>query len=681
MKFATYLLQLIRVFPHRNKAEAFYEDSQLETPIPIFPKQMCEIKWHKFLFPLPCNVVALVIPFVCRGLFTLSLVSCGAIDDSTGADEASTAVVSDGPGSVPVQRWLEEISTSAPNGILGDVALLPEVRSRFLIPDQSDRNSTPLKADLATQHVLAMADFNGDGRADVLWQSDSGTAYITSLLESTARCPTVSLGLQSHTVMGTGDFNGDGKADIVWRNMSTGAVRISLIDVAGDEGPSNVVRISEWLNVGLSPIALNTKLEGIGDFDGNGRADMLWRNQTTGRSVMSFHNADGSVASWPVVSEFINPLTTTALKVGDINGDGKDDIVWRNMSTGNVVISIMNGSVPAWIGITASPISPNVRLEAVGDFDDNGKADLLWRNTFTGRSLMSYHSADGTIASWPVVSEYINPMNTSAVAVGDTDGDGKTDILWRNLTTGNSVLSKMNGSAPEWKGISFSTCSSTATSKLPHSGKTANQCNQPGSNSLVPCSSKSAMHLFSQQDGHQITINPLSYGTVGNYRLTSCVKDNVTGLIWEGKESGGIRAGSNSYTNYDSTSVPQVGSTLPIVNPTQAQIDALSNSVGYKNYVNSIALCGFTDWRIPTVDELATIVDYGKPYPGPSINTIYFPNTSWGPYWSSTPYVPWSYQAWAVGFLDGHIHSNFRTVAYFTGIPSGYYVRLVRSTP
>jgi FG-GAP-like repeat len=400
--------------------------------------------------------------FLFVGGITAVLAACGA-----SSEPSTSGLTVDAHG----QTLLHALDGQVPNYLLADNARqspLPEDSlSEALkaaeaqlagIEPTADNNiignaqGFPTKADAATSAVRAVADFDGDGKADILWQTNAGVANI-SLISGTTVLGCYSLGTFTNQVMGTGDFNSDGKADIVWRNMSTGAVSITLM---------NGGTITQTLSVGQSPIALNVKLEGIGDFDGNGRADMLWRNQTTGRSVMSYHSTDGSVLSWPVVSEFINPVTTTALKVGDINGDGKDDIVWRNMGSGNVVISLMNGSTPNWRAITASPIALNVALEAIGDFDNNGKADLLWRNKNTGRSLMSYHNADGSVLTWPVVSEYINPTSTSAVGVGDFDGDGKSDILWRNLGTGNSVISLMNGSIPNWQGFSFSACSASS---------------------------------------------------------------------------------------------------------------------------------------------------------------------------------------------------------------------------
>ncbi len=202
-------------------------------------------------------------------------------------------------------------------------------------------------------------------------------------------------------------------------------------------------------------------------------------------------------------------------------------------------------------------------------------------------------------------------------------------------------------------------------SKLPHSGVSDQYCYEAGSSTLVACASTSAKALNSQQDGHRTDINPMSYSEVpkpsgGYFARTECVKDNVTGLIWEGKEASGERAGSNTYTNYDDPNQPQKWDGNAYINPSQGDIDAASNSAGYVNYVNSIALCGFTDWRLPTVDELQGVVDYGTAFPFPMVDVAWSPNVWARKHWSSSPDVGQAGFAWFVGFYDGFVFANYR---------------------
>ena len=126
-----------------------------------------------------------------------------------------------------------------------------------------------------------------------------------------------------------------------------------------------------------------------------------------------------------------------------------------------------------------------------------------------------------------------------------------------------------------------------------------------------------------------------SYGYVANasddlYDKTECVQDNSTGLIWEGKTASPAtsRLGTSTYTNYDSTTSLQKWNGVWSI-PNQTEIDDSSNSIGYKNSVNASALCDFTDWRLPNIDELK-----GVAISGPS---NWFPNTLNQSYWSSTP--------------------------------------------
>jgi hypothetical protein len=220
------------------------------------------------------------------------------------------------------------------------------------------------------------------------------------------------------------------------------------------------------------------------------------------------------------------------------------------------------------------------------------------------------------------------------------------------------------------------------TGLLTDTGITADQCYQAGSDVLVSCNSVGALALNDKQDGmigRDVSSADdsdgklgFSYSTVGSYPITECVKDNITGLTWEGKTATGTRVGSNTYTNYDSTSQAQIWNGTSYDVPTQSQIDAASNSIGYKNAVNASALCGYTDWRLPTRDELQSLVDYSVAYPEPTIDTTWFPNTPvaiW--YWSASPYAGYAAFAWFVSF-------DYGFVDYVNRDYGGGQVRLVR---
>ena len=158
-------------------------------------------------------------------------------------------------------------------------------------------------------------------------------------------------------------------------------------------------------------------------------------------------------------------------------------------------------------------------------------------------------------------------------------------------------------------------------------------------------------------------------GSGGFYDKTECVMDNSTGLVWEGKTASGSRAGY-SYTNFDDANSAQYWNGSAYVNPTQAVIDASTNSIGYKNSVNTSALCGYTDWRLPTKEELQGILASSG---SPRIDTTWFPHTQVNYYWSSSPYVGVSHGAWGVGFSIGYVNGNYYR-------DYGFAVRLVRTT-
>src|SRR5256885_122116 len=85
-----------------------------------------------------------------------------------------------------------------------------------------------------------------------------------------------------------------------------------------------------------------SSLEAVaGDFNGDGKADVLWRDVKTGRADLWFVN--GATVSGGA-SFGIVPSDWQIAGVGDFNGDGKADLLWRNVKTGQVDVWFLNGA-------------------------------------------------------------------------------------------------------------------------------------------------------------------------------------------------------------------------------------------------------------------------------------------------------------------------------------------------
>jgi len=152
----------------------------------------------------------------------------------------------------------------------------------------------------------------------------------------------------------------------------------------------------------------------------------------------------------------------------------------------------------------------------------------------------------------------------------------------------------------------------------------------------------------------------------------SCVRDNVTGLVWEVKsDDGGLRDKDWGYSWYNSDPATNGGSEGYLDpsygNNCSGTLDHC-NTEAYAAAVNSAGLCGHSDWRLPKRRELQSIVDYGRV--NPSIDAAYFPHTRSDWFWSSSPYAYDSYGAWFVHFYYGDV--------YYFNRDNGGAVRLVR---
>ncbi|MDS4025769.1 MAG: DUF1566 domain-containing protein [Candidatus Contendobacter sp.] len=152
-----------------------------------------------------------------------------------------------------------------------------------------------------------------------------------------------------------------------------------------------------------------------------------------------------------------------------------------------------------------------------------------------------------------------------------------------------------------------------------------------------------------------------------------CVRDNVTNLTWEVKtDDGGLRDRDWIYAWYSTDNATNGGnagnSGGDSCGGTLAAYANRCNTTNYIAAVNAAALCGFTDWRLPSVRELQTLVHYGAS--NPAIDTTYFPNTPASLFWSASSYGSDPALAWIVYFLDGFVGTDTKVL--------GDLVRLVR---
>ena len=216
------------------------------------------------------------------------------------------------------------------------------------------------------------------------------------------------------------DYDGDGKTDLLWRNNANGA---NTIWGGADSGQSQPV----------STIAdLNWKITANADFNGDGETDILWRNTATGSAIIWQSADSGQVQGITTIADQNWKIGAT----GDFDGDGEGDLLWKNAVTGAAVIwrSADSGTTQE-----ISTIADTTwKLAATGDFDGDGKTDLLWRNTVSGASIIWDGADSGQARGITTIAD----ANWKLTGVGDFDGDGKSDLFWRNTTNGASVIWK-----------------------------------------------------------------------------------------------------------------------------------------------------------------------------------------------------------------------------------------------
>jgi len=266
--------------------------------------------------------------------------------------------------------------------------------------------------------VPLVADVNGDGKDDLLTftRGDQGDVFV-ALSDGTKFGP----GMKWHDafsfrtqIPAAGDVNGDGKDDLItFSRGDQGDVYVALSD-GSKFGPA-----MKWHDA----FCFWSQVPAIGDVNGDGRDDLItFSRGATGDVYVSLStgNGFGPVMMWHDMFCINNEIPLVA----DVNGDGKDDIIsFTRGAAGDVYVATSDGRRFNGTGVRWHEMfCINYETPAAGDINGDGKADII---TFTGDTADDVYAATST--GWYFAGTGVKWHDSFNFLRSIFDGDGLDD--------------------------------------------------------------------------------------------------------------------------------------------------------------------------------------------------------------------------------------------------------------
>jgi Ca2+-binding RTX toxin-like protein len=300
---------------------------------------------------------------------------------------------------------------------------------------------------------VSIGDINGDEKLDVAVANEDSDE-VSILLNTTPTgattptfAPTVNFttGGRPNSVS-IGDFNLDGKPDVATANAIGSSTSIFLNTTAtGATTPTFAPRVD-------FPTAEGGESVSIGDFNLDGKPDVATANFSnfTNNYVSILLNTTPTGATTPDFAPFVSfptGILPFSLSIGDINGDGKPDVAVVDRESDTT--SILLNTTPT--GATIATFAPKVDLPtensprdvSIGDINGDGKPDVVVANVGSNNvSILINTTATGaTTPTFAPTVEFPTGTYSSSVSIGDINGDGKPDVAVANYDSNNvSIL-------------------------------------------------------------------------------------------------------------------------------------------------------------------------------------------------------------------------------------------------
>lgn len=275
--------------------------------------------------------------------------------------------------------------------------------------------------------ITQLHDLDGDGLPEAICQNGSLQILLNTSSPgnpSFGTPLTIPLNGSNHTQVAIGDFDGDGKADIAVGGTNSGASGLWMLK--NNSQPGNLSFSNSFTFVG----AFLTN-GGVGDFDKDGRLDVVF-NSTNGSYIFINTSSDDVIGfNTALYIGITGGSTDYNLNVADFDGDGKQDFCTSNASGGKVWVMRNTSTGPGNIGFSASSQSAlpfiSAKYTAVGDINGDNKPDIVLLYDNTQFSVFNNQSSTGFVF-FASRNDFSNNTQSIGLGLEDLNGDGKPDI-------------------------------------------------------------------------------------------------------------------------------------------------------------------------------------------------------------------------------------------------------------
>jgi hypothetical protein len=279
---------------------------------------------------------------------------------------------------------------------------------------------------------VKIVDLDGDGLTDVL-VSDQGSNTITAFRnKSLPQVPSFAPGLSfvsgpAPYDIAIADFNGDGKPDAAVSNFN-----------GGNQGSVSIFRNSSTRGVlsfgpaTIMPTGMGTVGLAAGDLDGDGKPDLVACSGNAGylSTFLNIPDSAGGIQFMPGET-IINMGHADAAVIGDVDGDGKPDLVTANSSGGSITvyknISTL-GNIHFEVG-QDYPAGNFPSFVTLADLNNDGKPEILVSNYSSSTISIYRNVSQPDSPAFQVVPDLTTAKNPYSISVADLDGDGKPDLV------------------------------------------------------------------------------------------------------------------------------------------------------------------------------------------------------------------------------------------------------------